>query len=102
MSSYRVIKSPMASCQLRQARQRGEPYIWSISTGFAFEGGKRWSIGVIIDGQEPTVEEQKSTCETLQLIVDWMHGQGTLPNGLIWQYKDVQGREGHKGLEGER
>jgi hypothetical protein len=96
LSFYRVVPSAMASCQLRQARQRGEPYIWSINTGFAFEGGKRWSIGVIMD-QEPTVEEQKSYCETLQLIVDWMHGQGELPNGLIWQYKDVQGREGQKG-----
>jgi hypothetical protein len=96
LSFYRVVPSAMVSCQLRQARERGEPYIWSINTGFAFEGGKRWSVGVIID-QEPDVEEQKSYCETLQLIVDWMHGQGDLPDGLIWQYKDVEGREGQKG-----
>jgi hypothetical protein len=101
LSFYRVVPSPMASCILRQARQRGEPYIWSINTGFAFEGGKRWSVGVILD-LEPTLEEQKSYCETLQLIVDWMHGQGELPNGLVWQYKDVRGREGEKGLDGER
>src|SRR5262245_7983899 len=96
LSNYRVVKVPGSSV-FRQAKQRGEPYVWSLNTGFAFEGSTRWSVGVLLES-EPNDEEQKSYCATLQLIVDYLHGAdgSELPN-IVWQYKDVEGREGQKG-----
>jgi hypothetical protein len=88
LSSYHVVSSQLSDCTLRTGRQRGEPAVWSISTGFAYEGPSRWVISVLLE-REPTMEEQISYCATLEAIVDHMHGGGeNLPEGLIWQYAD--------------
>jgi hypothetical protein len=71
LSSYKIYDRQVSSCTLRKARQRGEPYTWAISSGFAFEGGTRWSIGVALNW-EPDDEQVKSYCETLEKLVDHM------------------------------
>jgi hypothetical protein len=70
LSSYREIPSP-TGCTIRVVAERGGPEHWSISTGFAFMGADRWTVGVILD-HEPG-DEVASYCETLKLIVDKMH-----------------------------
>jgi hypothetical protein len=71
LSSYQVYDRQVSSCTLRRARQRGEPYTWAISSGFAFEGGTRWSLSVVLNW-EPDDEQVKSYCDTLQKLVDHM------------------------------
>jgi hypothetical protein len=55
-------------CTVREARQRGGPVIWSISTGFAHAGSDRWMVSVILT-TEPAPEDVESYCATLELIV---------------------------------
>jgi hypothetical protein len=71
LSSYKLLDPKGSTCALRQARQRGEAYTWIITTGFAFEGGTRWAIGVSLP-HEPSYEEMQSYCGTLGLLVDYM------------------------------
>jgi hypothetical protein len=68
LSSYSVIdvNSP---CVLRKGRERGEPYTWGISAGFAYEGGTQWSVSVILR-REPDAAEIEKYCTALLLIVD--------------------------------
>jgi hypothetical protein len=94
LSSYTPLPSN-TSCRLIRARQRGEDYTYAITTGFAFEGTERWTIGVTLP-HEPSAEQQQSNCLLLQTIIDFMHGMGPAPD-LVWQQKDIQGREGQKG-----
>jgi hypothetical protein len=55
-------------CTIREARQRGGPVVWSISTGFAHAGSDRWMVSVILT-TEPEPQDVESYCATLELIV---------------------------------
>lgn len=98
MSDYTVYASQMSSCTLRSARQRGEPMVFFLTTGFAYEGEDRWSVGVTLDHQ-PNTDELASYCEVLNLVVDYMRNPEqvdvpTFPgtdNPVIWQYRDKGG-----------
>lgn len=98
MSDYNVIASQNSSCTLRSARQRGEPLTFFISTGFAYEGEDRWTIGVTLDRQ-PSPTELATYCEVLNLVVDYMRNPAqvdipTFPgtdNPVIWPYRDKGG-----------
>jgi len=71
LSYYRVYGRPVSSCTVHKVRQRGEPFTWVISRGFAFEGGTRWSMGVALSF-EPNDEQVISYCDTLEQLVDHM------------------------------
>jgi hypothetical protein len=94
LSSYATVGSEGA-CRVIRARQRGEEYTWAITSGFAFEGNQRWTIGTVM-AREPTDEEVRSNCAILGVIIDFMHGDAPAPD-IIWQTKDIAGREGQKG-----
>jgi hypothetical protein len=77
---------------LRIASQRGSEPVYSISTGFAFQGSDRYTVAVLLT-RKPDDGELVSYCETLNLIVDYMRRPDaklpTYPNSdepLIWQY----------------
>lgn len=72
LSSYTELPSAGSSCTIREARMRGGPEIWSISTGFAFQGSDRWTVAVLLD-RKPTEEDVTTYCATLGIIVDHMH-----------------------------
>ena len=91
-SFYEEISSEQSSCTLRIASQRGADPIYSVTTGFAFQGSDRWNIGVIL-AHRPDDGAVVSYCETLNLIVDYMRRPDapspTYPNSdepLIWRY----------------
>jgi hypothetical protein len=96
LSSYKEIPNPIpgSNCTLRQVSVRGGSDNYSISTGFAFQGADRWTVGVIL-GREPNTSELESYCNTLNLIVDYMRRpeeapSPTYPNSdepLIWHYQ---------------
>lgn len=98
MSDYNVLASQNSSCTLRSARQRGEPLTFFISTGFAYEGDDRWTVGVSIS-HEPNSAEVQSYCEVLNLVVDYMRSPEQLEppafpgtdDPLIWKYRDKGG-----------
>ena len=92
ISRYEEIASDKVACTLRIASQRGGGAQHSISTGFAFQGSDRWTVGVILT-HRPDDGELISYCETLNLIVDYMRRPDarspTYPDSdepLIWQY----------------
>ena len=58
--------------------QSGGPDLWSVSTGFAYQGADRWQMGVILD-HRPTSEQEVSYCETLKILVDQMHDRAAFP-----------------------
>jgi hypothetical protein len=89
LSKYKIYGTQLTSCTLRQARQRGEPYTYIMSTGFAFEGEARWAISVSLSF-EPSPEQQASYCRTLELIVDHMRGGNSELPRVVWQYRDVE------------
>ena len=91
-SFYEEISSDKSPCTLRIASMRGTDPIYSVTTGFAFQGSDRWNVGVILS-HRPDDGEINSYCETLNLIVDFMRRPDaklpTYPNSdepLIWQY----------------
>jgi hypothetical protein len=93
LSYYEEIDSDKVSCTLRVASQRGGESFFSISTGFAYQGNDRWTVGVILT-HRPDPTELESYCATLNLIVDYMRRPNakspTYPNSdepLIWQYQ---------------
>jgi hypothetical protein len=94
LSSY-AVEPTSTACRLVRARERGEDYTYAITTGFAFEGQSRWSLGVVMN-REPTDLDIQTFCALLQVTIDFMHGMGEPPD-VIWQIEDVQGREGDKG-----
>lgn len=71
LADYREIASPHTNCLLRKVQLRGGPETWWIGTGFAYQGADRWQIGVILP-REPTENDQRSYCATLNLLVDFM------------------------------
>src|SRR4030095_5553841 len=92
LSYYEEISSDKTPCTLRIASVRGGGEHYAISTGFAFEGSDRWTVGVILD-RKPDDNTLESYCNTLELIVDFMRRPDapspTFPNSdkpLIWQY----------------
>jgi hypothetical protein len=94
LSAY-VIEPTQTACRLVKARERGETFTYAVTTGFAFEGQDRWSIGVIMN-QEPSEEDMQADCHLLQAIIGYMHGMGPPPD-ILWQMEDIEGREGEKG-----
>ena len=86
LAAYQVLPTSTA-CRLLRARQRGEDYSYAITTGFAFEGQQRWTIGVVLNHM-PSDEEMQTNCLLLQTIIDFMHGIAPPPD-IIWQQKDV-------------
>ena len=73
MSNYEEVDLPhSSSCTLRAAGVRGQPLTWYISSGFAYHGDDRWSLGVAVP-RKPTMEQMQSYCETILLVVDFMH-----------------------------
>lgn len=91
-SFYEELANDKVGCTLRIASQRGTNPIYSISTGFAFQGSDRYTVGVILSHQ-PDDGQLVSYCETLKLIVDFMRRPDakspTFPNSddpLVWQY----------------
>lgn len=94
LSSYKVYGNQVSACTLRKVKQRGEDYTYVINTGFAFEGGSRWSMAVSLNW-EPTDEQVRSYCDTLEKLVDHMrepsHPPPTVPGTdqpLVVPYKD--------------
>jgi len=92
LSEYHEYSSQQTSCTLRSGHERGANDIWSISTGFAYQGGDRWTIGVILN-HKPDSNDIDSYCETLLIMVDWMRDpharEPTFPGTekpLIWKY----------------
>jgi hypothetical protein len=92
LSYYEEVDSDKVSCTLRIASQRGGESFYSISTGFAYQGNDRWTVGVILT-HRPDPTELESYCATLNLIVDYMRRPDakspTYPNSdepLIWRY----------------
>lgn len=71
LSRYREIPSPNTNCLIRELRPFGGQGSWAVSTGFAYRGTDRWQIGVVMN-REPTTEQQESYCATLNLLVDFM------------------------------
>jgi hypothetical protein len=92
-SFYEEIASDKTSCTIRIASQRGAHPVYSISTGFAYQGSDRYTIAVLLTNGPPDEGVVASYCETLNLIVDYMRRPNapspTFPNSddpLIWHY----------------
>ena len=79
MSTYEDLGS-RDGCTLRHVQERGGPDLWSISSGFAFQGGERWHVAVILD-HEPG-DEMEAFCVSLKLIADAMLDRGGDPEIL--------------------
>jgi hypothetical protein len=69
MSSYKEYPAQESGCTLRELRPRSAAPMWTISTGFAYQGTDRWLAGVAIDHM-PTKEELESYCASLKLVTD--------------------------------
>lgn len=74
LSTYQEFAGQQAGCTLRHVRQRGGPHLWSISSGFAYQGGDRWSVNVTLS-REPNGDEIYSYCQALKVVSDSMLGQ---------------------------
>jgi hypothetical protein len=92
LSRYEEFQSDKWPCTLRVASVRGGGDIYSISTGFAYQGSDRWTLSVILT-RKPDDSEVVTYCATLNLIVDFLRrpdaAPPTFPNSddpLIWQY----------------
>ena len=92
LSRFEEFTNDKISCTLRVASVRGGGDHYSISTGFAFQGSDRYTVGVIMD-RKPDPSELESYCATLNAIVDFMRRPTAplpkYPNSdepLIWQY----------------
>jgi hypothetical protein len=92
-SFYEELASDKVACTLRIASQRGADPVYSISTGFAFQGSDRYTVAVLLT-HKPDDGQLMSYCETLNLIVDYMRRPDakspTFPNSdeeLIWHYR---------------
>lgn len=77
LSHYKETASPGTNCTLREARMRGGPETWAISTGLLFQGSDRWTVTVLLDHPPADEAEVASYCDTLNIIVDHLHGGGT-------------------------
>jgi hypothetical protein len=71
LSHFEELSGWQTPCTVRTAKQVGGPEIWGISTGFAYDGNDRWTVGVLMDHM-PTRDDVDSYCETLELLVDFM------------------------------
>jgi hypothetical protein len=94
LSAY-AVEPTSTACRIVRARERGEDFSYAVTTGIAFEGQTRYTIGAIMS-RLPTEEEQQTLCVILQTMIDALHGLGPPPD-VIWQVEDIQGREGEKG-----
>lgn len=71
MSTYEEKSSQMTGCTIRHVQERGGPDMWSVSSGFAFQGTDRWFVSVVLT-HEPGNDEVVTYCESLKLITDQM------------------------------
>ena len=71
-SFYEELGLDKVACTLRIASQRGADPIYSIGTGFAYQGSDRYLDGRPAHPQAPTTASWPAYCETLNLIVDFM------------------------------
>jgi hypothetical protein len=93
-SFYEEVSSDKTPCTLRIASQRGADPVHSISTGFAYQGSDRYTVGVILS-HPPDDGDLVSYCEVLNRIVDHMRRpettkSPTYPNSdeeIIWHYR---------------
>jgi hypothetical protein len=69
LSTYEEIQAQNVPCVLRHTQRRGGPEQWGISSGFAFMGGDRYLISVVLQ-RRPTDDEMVSYCETLKILSD--------------------------------
>jgi hypothetical protein len=74
-SRYEELSSDKMPCTLRVASVRGGGDTYSISTGFAFQGSDRWTVGVIMNSK-PDDSELVSYCATLNVLVDHLRRPG--------------------------
>jgi hypothetical protein len=72
MSHYAEYPSQTTSCIVRQIKVRGGPEAFGLSTGFASLGQDRYFLSVVTN-HVFTPQEEQSYCETLNLLVDFMH-----------------------------
>jgi hypothetical protein len=68
LSSYSELSSP-SGCLIREFKPRAGKKLWTVSTGFAYQGSDRWLASVVLDHQ-PEDEEIESYCASLKLITD--------------------------------
>jgi hypothetical protein len=82
LSTYEEESNQQSGCTLRHVQQRGGPDLWSVASGFAFQGADRWFVSVVLT-HAPGSEEIVSYCESLKLIADKMldrsRGDGNAP-----------------------
>jgi hypothetical protein len=71
LSHYAEYPSQTTACTVRQIKVRGGPETFALSTGFASQGTDRYFISVVSNHQFNPSEE-RSYCETLNLLVDFM------------------------------
>ena len=74
MSTYEEISQP-SGCTLRHVQERGGPELYSVSSGFAFQGADRWFVSVVVQ-REPSQDEIDTYCASLKLIADAMLARG--------------------------
>lgn len=71
LSHYAEYPSQTTSCTVRQIKVRGGPETFALSTGFASQGTDRYFISVV-GNHMFNPSEERSYCETLNLLVDFM------------------------------
>jgi hypothetical protein len=101
MSTYEDLGSH-GGCTLRHVQERGGPDLWSISSGFAFQGNERWHVAVILD-HEPG-DEMEAFCLSLKLIADAMLDGGGDPeiHGGPVPGAETDGRQHDRPVPAER
>ena len=75
-SRYRETSSQQSNCTLREARPRGGPVFWGLSTGFAYHGSDRYVVSVLMPNL-PDMEKQVAYCKVLAELVAFMHNSRT-------------------------
>jgi hypothetical protein len=75
LSTYEEKTSQITGCVIRHVQERGGPDLWSVSSGFAFQGADRWFVSVVLT-HEPSNDETETYCESLKLIADKMLDRG--------------------------
>ena len=69
LSHYHEYSEQNVGCTLREARTRGGPIFFAVSTGFAYQGRDKYTVSVVLDHQ-PDNDELVSYCDTVKLIAD--------------------------------
>ena len=79
LSSYKEFPPQDSGCTLREFKARGGPRMWTISTGFAYQGTDKWVASIVLDHM-PNEDENVSYCESLKLVTEsWRNISETAP-----------------------